>query len=922
MRLHFFFLLLFVSQVCISQPTTWTASGIGGGGSLFAPSISPADATNMYIQCDMSEVFHTQDAGLTWEAMPFNTLLSTGGLHSVQFTADPSVLYTVNYVFNDDLKVPVKSTNGGTSWQPLSADPTDGDVWYISADPGSTSRLLISSYEALYFSNDGGATFSLAYDNSSDFHIAGVFWDGNNIYVGTQIGLVISTDGGSTFSLDPNNGIPAGQGFMSFTGAKSGSTTRLMGTLAAQADLYPGVNALDIDIYQSIIRRDYGVGNWVTDVNGIDVDHNLFYISSAHNNTDVFYVGGNDPNSSYPVIYKTTNGGNSWAEVFLTTNNQNIATGYSGYQGDEDWWYGEIVFGLAVAPNDPNTVIYTDFGFAHISQDGGANWRQGYVATTDQNPEGSPTPKGRFYATNGLENTSCWNLHWSNTNANHIFASYTDITGVRSEDGGAKWSFGYSGVSYNTIYQVIEDPSNGTLYAATSSVHDMYQSTYLTDSRIDGGSGAILYSQDGGITWNVLHDFDHPVIWLALDPNNSNRLYASVIHSTQGGIFRTDNANLLASSTWAKTAAPPRTEGHPFNIQVLDDGTVVSSWSGRRTSNFTACSGIFTSTDQGNSWTDVSDPNMYYWTKDISIDPNDASQSTWYVGVFSGWGGPANDKGGLYKTTDRGGTWTKVFDSYRVESCTVDPLDADALYVTTESEGLWYSADGTSATPTFAQQSAYHFMHPLRTVFNPHDPSEVWLTSFGNGLQKGHVERGPLAVNVLSFIGAVNKQYNELKWALPETNTLKSVVLESSEDGRQFKEIITSKVNKSHFIFRDYNAKELEYYRVKIILNSGEYYFSRIISLHRESNAAGLLSVYPSPATDAIWINMSKNPNEINELTIYGENGKQFQKINDQSMLNTGKLKISIADLPAGVYFIQIQKQNGMTLLTKFVKTE
>ena len=30
---------------------------------------------------------------------------------------------------------------------------------------------------------------------------------------------------------------------------------------------------------------------------------------------------------------------------------------------------------------------------------------------------------------------------------------------------------------------------------------------------------------------------------------------------------------------------------------------------------------------------------MYYWTKDIVIDPNDASQNTWYAGVFSGWGG-------------------------------------------------------------------------------------------------------------------------------------------------------------------------------------------------------------------------------------------------------------------------------------------
>lgn len=922
MRLILAFSIMLNVLCSFAQPTSWTASGIGGGGSLFAPSISPTDPDNIYIQCDMSEVFHTQDAGLTWQAEPFYSLLSTGGLHRVEFTSDPNILYTVNYVFNDDLKVPVKSTNGGASWQPLTADPTEGDVWFISADPESSNRLLLSSYEALYFSNDGGATFSLVYDNASDFHIAGVFWDGNNIYVGTQIGLVLSVNGGNSFSLDPNNGIPAGSGFMSFTGSKSNGTTRLMGTIADQADLYPGVNAQDIDIYQSIIRRDFGSGNWTTAVNGIDTDHKLFYITSARNNADVFYSGGTDPNTSYPIIYKTDDGGTSWAQVFLTVNNQNIATGYSGYQGDEDWWFGEIVFGIAVAPNDANTVIYTDFGFAHISQDGGDNWRQAYVSSADQNPAGSPTPKGRSYASNGLENTSCWNLHWSANNANHLYASYTDITGVQSSDGGSKWSFGYNGINSNTIYQVIEDPTNGTLYAATSSIHDLYQSTYLTDARIDGGNGAVMYSQDGGSTWNTLHDFGHPVIWLALDPNNNNRLYASVVNSTEGGIYRSDDVNLLSSSSWLKTTSPPRTEGHPYNLQVLNDGTVVSSWSGRRTSNFTSSSGIFISSDQGSNWTDVSDPNMYYWTKDITIDPNDEAQNTWYVGVFSGWGGPANDKGGLYKTTDRGSSWTKIWDSYRVESCTVDPLDADALYASTESEGLWYSSNGTSAAPTFAQQNAYHFMHPLRIVFNPHNLNEVWVTSFGNGLQKGYVERGPLAVNVLSFSGMVADQYNQIQWALPQDNSILRVSLESATNGKSFKEIYRStSANRNTFIFRDFQAAEKEYYRVKILLNSGEVYYSRLLFIQRKTEAGHQFFCYPNPARDVLYINANQLTTAPQSLTIIDAYGKEYKKIQVGRSIHDSPITIPVNDLPPGMYLIHSQAMHSAPMISRFIKT-
>lgn len=128
---------------------------------------------------------------------------------------------------------------------------------------------------------------------------------------------------------------------------------------------------------------------------------------------------------------------------------------------------------------------------------------------------------------------------------------------------------------------------------------------------------------------------------------------------------------------------------------------------------------------------------MYYWTKDLIIDPTDNTQNTWYAAVHSGWGGNANDKGGLYKTTDRGTTWQRIFDSYRVESATINPQNADEMYVTTESEGLWYTSDATNASPTFTQLMAYDFQHPMRVFFNPQDVNEVWITSFGNGLKMG-----------------------------------------------------------------------------------------------------------------------------------------------------------------------------------------
>jgi hypothetical protein len=258
------------------------------------------------------------------------------------------------------------------------------------------------------------------------------------------------------------------------------------------------------------------------------------------------------------------------------------------------------------------------------------------------------------------------------------------------------------------------------------------------------------------VTWQTLHDFGRVVSWVAIDPTNSNRLYASVVHSAAsvGGIYVTNNLAAGAGSTWTKLANPPRTEGHPFNVIVLADGTLVASYSGRRTTDFTASSGVFMSTDGGQTWSDRSAPGMMYWTKDVVVDPHDPSQNTWYAGVYSGWGGAANGLGGLYKTTNRGQSWVRVTSALdRVESVTLNPGNPNEAFLTTETQGLWYSSTMRAATPTFTQVASYPFRQPERVFFNPNNPNEIWVTSFGNGTRVGTVAPPPTTVAAVQVNG-------------------------------------------------------------------------------------------------------------------------------------------------------------------------
>ncbi|MES2629230.1 MAG: hypothetical protein V4616_09720 [Bacteroidota bacterium] len=726
-------------------PSQWTSHGVGGGGALFAPSINPADHAEFYVACDMSELFHTRNFGNSYQTEDFKKI--QGGAHAeVQFSKVTGTMYSIDHTSGAPgyVPVPVKTTNGGQSWSPLPGNPDNSEeIYSIHTDYNNPDRVLIAQYGSLFFSSNGGITFTNirnAANSGSGLHIAGAFFDGNTIYVGTNDGLLVSTNGGSTFSMSSITGIPAAQGMFSFAGAKAGGVTRLVCLTGNKTDIYVGKPGNEYeDFVKGVYTLDYGSGNWVSKVNGMNLSSDfMMFVRMAETNTDTIYLAGS--RNSEPGVLRSVTGGGNWTSVFNSAGNQNIATGWSGSGGDRGWSYGECAFGFTVAKNDPNKLIITDFGFVHVSANAGADWNQAYVQRSDEHPTGSATPKGRDYHSSGLENTTCWQLAWADSST--MMACFSDIRGIRSTDAGSTFNFNYTGHSANSMYRIARH-ANGTLYAGTSGIHDMYQSTRLADAQLDANDtqGKIIYSINKGADWQNLKVFNHPVFWLAIDPGNAERMYASVIHSSQGGIYVTQNLSAGSASVWTKLPNPPRTQGHPATIEVLKDGKVVVTYSGRRAPSFTSSSGCFLYDPAAGTWTDVSHSGMYYWTKDVVIDPSDPLQNTWYVCVFSGWGGAANGLGGLYRTTNRGGSWTKLtgtmFD--RVTSITFNPGNSSQAWLTTEVDGLFITDNIGAATPSWSQVEDYLFRQPERVFYNPYNPREVWVTSFGNGLQKGTV---------------------------------------------------------------------------------------------------------------------------------------------------------------------------------------
>lgn len=906
-----------------AQPSTWQVRGVGGGGSLFYPTINPANDNEFYIACDMSQLFHSSDFGNSYTQVPF-TKLQVGNMSTYEFTSNSNIAYCIA---NDgNINYAVRTIDGGNSWATIPGDPLPGDdVYAIRADASVPGRLLLDYYGAIYFSRDTGKTFSLvrnAANSGAGITMAGAFFDGNNIYIGTNEGVLYSSNGGTSFTLLATTGMPATEAIFSFAAAKVGAVTRFFCISANAPDIYNGIFPWDYwGFAKSVYSLDVGTNVWTPRMTGINISNDfVMYVGMAKNDINTVYLAGSDGTTGGNMVLKTSNAGTNWSKVFLTNNNQNIRTGWSGFNGDRGWGYGESCFGIAVAPNNANKVLFGDFGFVHCSSDGGINWKQAYVNSADEHVANAPTPQKQYYNSIGLENTTVWQLHWQD--ANNMFACFSDINGIRSTNGGLTWSFDFTGHTANSMYRIAKHISNNTMFAGTSGIHDMYQSTRLQDAILDAADagGKIIYSTNNGAAWQLLHQFNHPVFWVATDPNNANRIYASVIHygggTGQGGIWMTNDLNNLGASTWTQLPAPPRTQGHPASIVVLNDGKMVCTFSGRRTAAgaFTNSSGVFIYNPANNTWSDVSHADMQYWTKDIVIDPSDPTQNTWYVSVFSGWGGAPNGTGGLFRTTNRGASWTKLtgtqFD--RVTSITFNPANLNQAYLTTETQGLWVSTNMNNATPTWSLVSSYPFRQPERVFFNPYNVNEVWVTSFGNGLKMGTLS-GPIPVRLLSFTGSRNQEHTLLKWITANEDSGDSFDIERSTDGQHFSSIHHRNSNgglSSEYQFIDDIVAGIVYYRIRINTFTGNHFYSNIL-VFRNQPGGDRIKLFSNPVVKNIILQTNLRQAENISFVLVKTTGEKI--LEKKTTANAGN---SLFDIPlpentiVGTYILQARGRN------------
>ena len=374
--------------------------------------------------------------------------------------------------------------------------------------------------------------------------------------------------------------------------------------------------------------------------NGLPSDPNdkgRISIDISQSNPEVLYAFYTDKIGNVEGTFKTTDGGDSWAEV------NSISNGTSYH-----WWFG----GVFIDPTDEN-IVYNSGFVMEKTLDGGTTWGSTFsnvhvdqhaVAFNTQVPgevlignDGglyiSSTNGDTYQKDNTLPITQFYRFYVDPQNENKVYGGTQDNNTIRTTSAGIDdWQPIFGGDGFQPL---VQSDNTNIIYALS-------QRGNLGKSINDGVSfnGAL-----NGIPSSDVNNWDTAITF---DPADSQTLY----YGTQR-IYRTTNG----AGNWTVISPDLSNGPHSGNLAY---GTVTSIDVSPLDSNLiyagTDDGNVWVTQDSGINWTLVSDTLPNLWVTKVLASPSDESHL--YV-TYSGYR-YGEDNGHVFKSEDYGSTWIDI----------------------------------------------------------------------------------------------------------------------------------------------------------------------------------------------------------------------------------------------------------------------
>ncbi|HEY0356032.1 MAG TPA: T9SS type A sorting domain-containing protein, partial [Flavisolibacter sp.] len=811
-----------------------------------------------------------------------------------------------------------KSTNGGSSWSPVTTNlpvlgvstilihPTDpqiiyagtGEVYRVDSTSGtpnpSTTGFNVWKTRGTYGigiikSTDGGTTWSRIYSKSTSqmFGVQQLRFDpanSNTVYACATDGLYRSTDAGATWSqlfpLTMCTDVAINGVNIMVAGGNLGNTRKGIWRSTNDGVSFAKLTVAPLPATQQGFTK-------------------LAQLASAPGTVVASINRGNGAGNE---IFRTTNFGTSWTEC--------ASTSHSQWQ----YWFANAV---AINPGNPNKIVHAGVNANQFTV-GGTNAAMGtsmhddihYMAYDPSNSNNLYvcTDGGIYKSTNANAGTPTFTAINNGLIATQFYASFgvsrTDPNffigglqdnGVVKYDGGT-WSVA-SWVGGDGAACAV-DPNNDNNMMASRDARGLYRST-------TGGSTGSSVANYWGSVADSRTAFVAPI---AYAPSSSTTVYCATdnLHkSTNGGgtwsfnaygtannyieAYRKTSIALAVSETdankiYVSTSPFSQYDNDVDNIYVNGVPNVLKSTTGN--TPFTII--------KGSGGTAL--PDRYVMDFAISKTNDDS--------VFVALGGFGTSH--VYVTGDGGATWANVgagLPDVPFNAIMIDPVNPKVIYAggdlgvyVSPNRGItWYDFNNglTDVTLVFDLQYTADF--------------EILAVTHGKGIYRSARYTSILPVDILSFTGEAQNTSNKLQWKVGNEQNLSHYELERSSNGNSFNKIgSVNATGASTYHYNDVLSNlQSYYYRLRSVDLDGTSRYSGVVHIKRNSLAS--MQVLGNPFHNSIEMKITLPQNGKGQVELFDAAGKLVKK-KDQNFLS-GQSVYSVGNLdhlPAGTYFLEV----------------